>query len=431
VVVAGGLLGCGGAPSGVRSETAGSATEKRAPVSRGGRANAAAAPDPSGSSPAVAVAAPPSASSRTVSAVPSGSVPAGPSIERSAAPVPDKPWLPSVLPGKGTLCDDVKLFNEGAWRRAEEEARRRIGTLRFREGEERPAWGPERPPKGPGVDSSVWPVSCQSDGGGVWAFLIADATWVRVEEASDPKLHPTATGVLVRITPERRVFLASRSPGLVLSATPAIPARGSRVAEEANCCEEDTWGSTSSYEGMFEVTGDNLPDIVFTETENNEFGMDPSVAFAYSFDGVQVTTTELPGPELKDVDGDGHTDCIGSDVIGLGYESEASGDEVEGILPPYLYHFVPGKGWSTTDEVAREFTRIHCPKAPSTVTVLDDLWCARVWGMSPEETARRAQSKCLKRFDLMKGALSERLLCSGLNERAARVEPPLRLDLPE
>jgi len=149
-----------------------------------------------------------------------------------------------------------------------------------------------------------------------------------------------------------------------------------------NCCDW-VFGGLEPME-LFDFDGDGEPEVHVGASYGHE-GVHERSDRIFTFQDGRVVpyapAAEHGFEAMRDVTGDGIPDLLmaqglsGSEQCGSGFPGDGSG-------MTFIAHALPGGGFSKVDAEARAFAKAACPKRPAAIQTLDDIHCARLWGVS-------------------------------------------------
>lgn len=149
-----------------------------------------------------------------------------------------------------------------------------------------------------------------------------------------------------------------------------------------NCCEW-VFGGLEPME-LYDFDGDGEPEVHVGASYGHEGVSERSDALLTFKDGriePYAPAALYAFEAMRDVTGDGIPDLLMSEGLG-GTEQCGSGFPGDGNAMTFIAHALPGGGFSNVDAEARAFAKATCPRRPASIKTLDDVQCARLWGVT-------------------------------------------------
>lgn len=229
-----------------------------------------------------------------------------------------------------------------------------------------------------GFEVSSW-LQCTKTQGGAWAFVLAKA-------ALTPQSDYDWSDAWV-LSGEVALAHVNGSGAVVLApvSTQAGPGAGGifmNPEQTPNCCEW-VFGGLEPME-LYDFDGDGEPEVHVGASYGHEGVSERSDALLTFKDGriePYAPAALYAFEAMRDVTGDGIPDLLMSEGLG-GTEQCGSGFPGDGNAMTFIAHALPGGGFSNVDAEARAFAKATCPKRPASIKTLDDVQCARLWGVT-------------------------------------------------
>jgi hypothetical protein len=229
-----------------------------------------------------------------------------------------------------------------------------------------------------GFEESSW-LQCTKTQGGAWAFVLAKAVLT-------PQSDYDWSGEWV-LSGEVALVHVDNSGGVTLASVSTQAGAGAggifmNPAFHPNCCEW-VFGGLEPME-LYDFDGDGEPEVHVGASYGHEGVSERSDALLTFKQGriePYAPAAKYGFEAMKDVTGDGIPDLLTS--VGLsGTEQCGSGFPGDGSSMSFIAHALPGGSFSNVDAEARAFAKATCPKRPAAIKTLDDVQCARLWGVS-------------------------------------------------
>lgn len=262
------------------------------------------------------------------------------------------------------------------------------------------------------------PEFCAEDEHGAWGFWIERASFV-LGSASDPAdFRLGAQFALARVQRDGQAFVSRTWPSFYAS---IYGDERFLPKPEPNCCVNNYGQGAPNVVLKHDQDGDGILEVGLVASFGVE-GSHQESAVLYRFRNGAIEEQPSTFDDVVDADADGRPDLLFDQRSEYG-ESCDSGFPLSQTSPRYLGHALPDGTYSLDDEVALAYSRTICPKPPARARTVEDIWCARLWGVDEAALRRQVLAGCAKQ----ECPPTERMPCTHLESMLAELRPPFRL----